>query len=196
MSANPQHHALTERFQAYLKASEALRPGYIASLGAGVSGGKIAEVVPAAPELLSVIYSQVSGTDGGEEEVSLIEFIPGYRLIHIDEYREQLQALNRILEEKKYQGGGLVLPLLANYGGDFICYRRTEEGREQICDLMQDYGELVVMYDSPDSFLDTLCEFYRQEVYFLDEDGFLDCDLIREGEVGAALNPDSQYWTE
>ncbi|WP_162551313.1 SMI1/KNR4 family protein [Paenibacillus tepidiphilus] len=196
MSANTLHHALSERFETYLNYSEGLRPGYIASLGAGVSDAVMAETLQDAPELLKVIYSRVSGTGSDEEQAHLIEFIPGYRLIHMDEYREQLQALTAILEEKEYRAGGLILPLLANYGGDFICYRRTEEGQEQICDLMSDYGELVVMYDSPETFLDTLNEFYRQEVYFLDEDGYLDCDLIREGEVGAELNPDSQYWKE
>ena len=62
--------------------------------------------------------------------------------------------------------------------------------------LLHDYGDLVVMYDSPEKFLETLCEFYKQEVYFLDEEGYLDCDLVTEGEVGAALNPDAKYWSE
>ncbi|MNP77843.1 hypothetical protein D3C76_1753520 [compost metagenome] len=52
------------------------------------------------------------------------------------------------------------------------------------------------MYNSPEKFLETLCEFYKQEAYFLDEDGFLDCDLIKEGEIGTELNPGAQYWSE
>lgn len=30
----------------------------------------------------------------------------------------------------------------------------------------------------------------------MDEEGYLDCDLVLEGEVGAALNPDAKYWSE
>lgn len=190
--------SLTRLFQEYLELSARLRPGYTASLGRGQREGQPAasDIVPDAPELLQAIYSQVSGTSSDEEEPSLIEFIPGYRLIHIQEYAQEIKVLESILEEKGYSGGGTVLPVLTNYGSDFICYYQSEDGTERICDLLHDYGDLVVMYDSPEKFLETLCEFYKQEVYFLDEEGYLDCDLVLEGEVGAALNPSANYWSE
>lgn len=196
MSTHPSNHPLVQHFQEYLSLSAGLRPDYIASLGNGQEGALINEIIPEAPELLKAIYSGVSGTSSEEEEPSLIEFIPGYRLIHIREYEQETEVLAGILQEKGYTGGGTILPILTNYGSDFICYHRSEEGVERICDLLHDYGDLVVMYDTPQKFLETLCEFYKQEVYFLDEDGYLDCDLVKEGEVGAALNPDSQYWSE
>lgn len=194
-------HNLTQKFQEYLQLSDNLRPGYLASLGSGSeekalqlgnAAGNDAEV----PDLLKAIYSAVAGTSSEEEEPSLIEFVPGYRLIHMDEFAEQTKVLEGILESKGHAAEGLVLPILTNYGSDFICYYRSLDGTERICDLLNDFGDLVVMYDSPDKFLDTLSEFYRQEVYFLDEDGYLDCDLIKEGEVGAELNPDAAYWSE
>ncbi|QQZ63334.1 hypothetical protein JI735_13120 [Paenibacillus sonchi] len=190
--------SLTRLFQEYLELSARLRPGYTASLGSGQGEGQpaVSDIVPDAPKLLQAIYSQVSGTSSDEEEPSLIEFIPGYRLIHIQEYAQEIKVLESILEEKGYSGGGTVLPVLTNYGSDFICYYQSEDGTERICDLLHDYGDLVVMYDSPEKFLETLCEFYKQEVYFLDEEGYLDCDLVLEGEVGAALNPSAHYWSE
>lgn len=189
---------LTGKFKEYLELSAELRPGYIASLGQASAGSSaaISKFAPEIPALLQAIYDSVLGTSSEEEEPSLIEFIPGYRLIHIAEYGQEVEVLSGILQEKGYAGGGLVLPLLTNYGSDFICYYRSEDGVEQICDLLHDYGDLVVMYDSPEKFLETLCEFYKQEVYFLDEEGYLDCDLVAEGEVGAALNPDAKYWSE
>jgi hypothetical protein len=189
---------LTSKFQEYLELSAQLRPGYINSLGKAQAGGSTpaSEFVPEVPGLLQAIYDNVLGTSSGEEEPSLIEFIPGYRLIHIDEYGQEMKVLAGILQEKGYTGGGIVLPLLTNYGSDFICYYQSEEGVERVCDQLHDYGDLVVMYDSPEKFLETLCEFYKQEVYFLDEEGYLDCDLVTEGEVGAALNPDAKYWSE
>lgn len=190
--------SLTRLFQEYLELSARLRPGYTASLGNGQGEGQpaVSDIVPDAPELLQAIYSQVSGTSSDEEEPSLIEFIPGYRLIHIQEYAQEVKVLESILQEKGYSGGGTVLPVLTNYGSDFICYYQSEDGTERICDLLHDYGDLVVMCDSPEKFLETLCEFYKQEVYFLDEEGYLDCDLVLEGEVGAALNPSANYWSE
>ncbi|WP_339222365.1 hypothetical protein [Paenibacillus sp. FSL H8-0332] len=189
---------LTGTFQEFLKLSTQLRPGYTASLGKAPAGGSdaILEFTPEVPVLLRAVYDTVLGTGGAEEDPSLLEFIPGYRLIHIGEYGHEVKILSGILQEKGYTGGGIVLPLLTNYGSDFICYYRSEEGVERICDLLHDYGDLVVMYDSPEKFLETLCEFYKQEVYFLDEEGYLDCDLVKEGEVGAALNPDAEYWSE
>ncbi|ASA25857.1 SMI1/KNR4 family protein [Paenibacillus donghaensis] len=189
---------LKPQFEQYLQLSAGLRPEYPGSLGAG-NLDAIREAVGSStelPALLEAVYSLVSGTGSEEEEPSLVEFIPGYRLIHVGEYAEQIQVLAGILEDKGYNGGGTVLPLLTNYGSDFICYFRSADGEERVCDLLHDFGDLAVMYDSPAKFLETLCEFYKQEVYFLDEDGYLDCDLVLEGEVGAAFNPAATYWAE
>lgn len=193
---NMQTNKLIEQFQEYLKLSADLRPDYIASLGKGDNEAKITAIFPEAPELLKAIYSTVSGTSSEEEEPSLIEFIPGYRLIHINEYEAEMKILAGILEEKGHQADGVILPILTNYGSDFICYHKSADGVERVCDLLHDFGDLIVMYESPEKFLETLCEFYKQEVYFLDEEGYLDCDLVKEGEVGAALNPDAKYWSE
>ncbi|MEK5438947.1 MULTISPECIES: hypothetical protein [Paenibacillus] len=191
-----QTNKLTEQFQEYLKLSADLRPDYIASLGNGDNEAEITAIFPEAPELLKAIYNTVSGTSSEEEEPSLIEFIPGYRLIHINEYEAEMKILAGILEEKGHQVDGVILPILTNYGSDFICYYKSADGVERVCDLLHDFGDLIVMYESPEKFLETLCEFYKQEVYFLDEEGYLDCDLVKEGEVGAALNPDAKYWSE
>lgn len=193
---NMQTNKLTEQFQEFLKLSADLRSDYIASLGQGDNEAKITAIFPEAPELLKAIYSTVSGTSSEEEEPSLIEFIPGYRLIHINEYEAELKILAGILEEKGHQVDGVILPILTNYGSDFICYYKSSDDVERVCDLLHDFGDLIVMYESPEKFLETLCEFYKQEVYFLDEEGYLDCDLVKEGEVGAALNPDAKYWSE
>ncbi|MDQ0194133.1 hypothetical protein [Paenibacillus wynnii] len=188
---------LTQKFQEYLNLSAQLRPDYISSLGTSEDGqNTITNLLPETPLLLKAIYSTVSGTSSEEEEPSLIEFVPGYRLIHIDEYAQQMKVLSQILEEKGHEADGLVLPILTNYGSDFICYYRSADGVERVCDLLHDFGDLVVMYESPEKFLETLCEFYKQEVYFLDEEGYLDCDLVKEGEVGAELNPEAKYWSE
>src|SRR5690349_8166170 len=111
---------LSHKFQEYLQLSAQLRPHYIASLGPGTnheSGNartQITTILPDAPELLRGIYSTVAGTSSEEEDPTLVEFIPGYRLIHIDEYAQEMKVLTGILEEKKQNTDGIVLPLLTN----------------------------------------------------------------------------------
>lgn len=102
---NMQTNKLTEQFQEYLNLSADLRPDYIASLGKGDNEAKITAIFPEAPELLKAIYNTVSGTSSEEEEPSLIEFIPGYRLIHINEYEAEMKILAGILEEKRPSSG-------------------------------------------------------------------------------------------
>ena len=127
---------LTAKFQEFLELSAQLRPGYTASLGKAPEGGSaaISEFATGVPALLQAIYNTVLGTSSSEEEPSLIEFIPGYRLIHIGEDGQEVAVLSGIRKEKDYTGGGIVLPLLTNYGSDFICYYRSEDGVERICD--------------------------------------------------------------
>lgn len=187
---------LTQLFKQYLALSEERRPGFIASLGDGRELAELEQVFSETPDLFRAIYTSVSGTGSDVEEAHLIEFIPGYRLIHLAEMKEAMEGLNALLAEKNQQAAGVILPLLTHYGGDFICYHRAPDGAERICDMLRDYGDLTVMYNSPKLFLETLCEFYRQGVYFLDEEGYLDCDLIQEGEVGAERNPGAPYWAE
>lgn len=179
-----------------LRLSEQLRPNYPSSLGNKVSNWedvfKQLNIIP--PEIFRAIYSNFSGTKRDIKEQKLMDFTPGYRLIHILELFDEMNNLANVLNDKGVAKTDIVIPLLANYSSDFICYFRNSLGEERICALMNDCGELIVMHDSPKKFLETICEFYKQGVYFLDADGYLDYDMDREGEVGATINPGVSYW--
>jgi hypothetical protein len=175
----------------FLKLSDHLRPGYSASLGPpdpkwkaklGVSKGS------ALPSLLSVVYATVSGTRRDIADQSLMDFIPGYYLIHIDETahaREVLATRKSRVE---------LFPFLANYSSDYICV--TGGPKQEIRDVMHDWSGSEVMHKSSELFLCTLCEFYRRAVYVLNTDGYLDCDFEAAGACGAELNPGVKYWRE
>jgi hypothetical protein len=45
-------------------------------------------------------------------------------------------------------------------------------------------------------FPETICAFYKGGVYYLDDDGYLDCDFDKQGKIGAILNQDIDYWIE
>lgn len=188
---------LSDQVEQFLNLSSRLRPAYIPSLGSHQEASvSIGDILPEVPVLLMALYGRVAGTRREIEDQTLMDFMPGYRLIHLEEYEQEMQQLSELLLNRHKEPGEIVLPLLTNYASDYICYRRSAEGVEQICDLLlADHDDLEVLHASPEKFMETLCAFYEQQVYYLDDEGYLDYDLVREGEVGAALNPDVAYWS-
>ena len=183
-------------FKESLKLAGQLRPTYPQSLGnrTEIWEDILKKLVCNIPEIYSVIYGNVSGTMRNIKKQDLMDYTPGYRLIHIIELPEEKKNLDRVLNNKDYAEGELVLPLLTNYSNDFICYHLSSKGEEHICTLMHDEGNLILMYENPKKFLETICEFYKQGVYFLDSDGYLDYVMDKEGAVGSKLNPGVDYW--
>lgn len=182
-------------FMESLKLAEQLRPQYPRSLGKADRWEDILKkLVSNVPEIYYAIYNNVLGTKRDIKEQELMDYMPGYRLIHILEFAEEKENLDSIISNDAFVEDEFVLPLLVNYSNDHICYYRTSRGEEYICTVMHDEGELVTMYQTPKKFLETICEFYKQGVYFLDRDGYLDYDIDKEGEIGAKLNPGLCYW--
>jgi len=183
-------------FKESLKLAGQLRPKYPQSLGDKTYKWEdtVKEFVSNIPEIYSVIYSNVSGTKRNIKEQDIMDYTPGYRLIHISELPEEKKKLDSVLNHKGDVDGEVVLPLLSNYSNDFICYHLSPNGTENICELMHDDGDLMLMNESPMKFLETVCEFYKQTVYLLDSDGYLDYDMDKEGLVGSNLNLGVRYW--
>lgn len=50
------------------------------------------------------------------------------------------------------------------------------------------------LYNSLTSLFEVIAACYEQDVFFLDEDGFLDCDYKRFSELSGQYNPDIDYW--
>jgi len=51
-----------------------------------------------------------------------------------------------------------------------------------------------VMHDEERRFYDTISQFYREQVFFLDEDGYLDDASEKYLQIGQQLNPGVPYW--
>ncbi len=190
---------LGELFALYLRLSADLRVDYPGSLG--VSASEWEDVVSPSgahiPRILVTAYNQVSGTKGAIEDQSLMDFIPGYRLIHIAEYRDHDRALREVLRGFHLKPRGSVFPILTNYSSDYV-YVQCDERRnaEQIGCILHDAGELVTMHETPEDFLKTLCAFYENGVYHLDEDAYLDYNFEKQEEIGTRINPGIHYWTD
>lgn len=188
---------LKELFAEYLKRSDELRPGYLSSLGASQNDwlATIKNVCASnnPPELLQTIYCMVSGTRRTVSNQTLMDFIPGYRLIHISELEEESHIVDSwtSLQFEKNK----LIPILCNYSSDYLCLSAANSF-QRIYRFAHDESGPELMYGSSVSFLRTLCAFYEENVYFLDKNGFLDYSFEKEGLIGAEQNPEIMYWKQ
>ena len=180
---------MEDLFIAFLQRSEKLRPGYVNSLGKATSLPEVIYDVRY-PELLKVIYQQVSGTKSNIIDQKYMDFIPGYYLIHIDEYGDSLELQKQIVEEFSDKR---LIPILRNYSSDFVS---LDVDSGSIYLVYHDDDEIYKIYENGSNFLQTLTAFYEQKVYFLDNDNYLDYDADLEYTVAHHLNPSIDYWAE
>lgn len=126
-----------------------------------------------------------------------MDFLPGYRLIHIEGLEKEYHTLLQLLElEDVYEAQiEMTIPLLADYSSSHIFYAKTADNKEAIFHFAPDDG-LQKMHNSIELFFLTIIAFYTKNVFYLDNNGFLDYDFEREGIIGAALNPGIEYWLE
>jgi hypothetical protein len=134
------------------------------------------------PELAQAIYATVAGTPRNIEAQELMDLVPGYRLIHVDE----LQAAHDVVRRRS--GRNDLFPILGDYAASFIC-----TGASSVFDL-DDLGDVIEMRKSGHLFLRAIAECYESGVYFLDPDGYLDYDARAEQLIGLRLNPGLAYW--
>ena len=183
-------------FTEFIVLSSKLRKGYRESLGKKDIHWEevLKSIVTDIPDFFRNIYDNVSGTKRSIQEQELFDFIPGYRLIHILE----LESENNVLKERTKWDDQIqkVIPFLANYSSDYICYVKMADGKECVVSIMHDSPDVVVMHSNTARFLETICAFYKDGVYYLDDDGYLDYDFDKQGKIGAKLNQNIDYWNE
>jgi hypothetical protein len=183
---------LKELFDEFIELSKELRPEYPDSLGKSKEDWiQVFENFSKTPELFKVVYSSIQGTKREIANKSLMDFIPGFRLIHIEELVQEKKNLDKL---NVYEKGSLILPLLINYSSDYFCYVENCEDASGIYLFMHDECSLNLVYRTAEKFLESAIEFYKQHAYYLDNDGFLDYDFQKEGSIGASINPEVKYW--
>ena len=187
---------INDLFNEFIALSDGLRRDYSTSLSKRNDDWKekLYKINPDIPELFKTIYSTVSGTKRNIQQQELMDFVPGYRLIHIDELETNMNTLDMFLNSFDTLEYELILPLLGNYSSDYICYLRTKTKDEYIGLIMHDSNDIEVMHKSIIDFLTTICAFYKNSVYFLDENGYLDYDIEKECSIGSSINKNIEYW--
>lgn len=188
-----------ELFVEFISLSDQMRCGYKTSLGIPHQSWEkiLTNINHSVPQIYQEIYSTFAGTRRDLKEQKLMDFIPGYRLIHIEELETEYDAflhmsgLNAICEKQIETAA----PLLADYASNYICYVNKRDSTEAIFSYSPK-GGFVEMHRSLETVFKTVITFYQEDVYFLDNDGFLDYDFEKAGAIGKTLNPGITYWTE
>lgn len=92
----------------------------------------------------------------------------------------------------------LQLPIFTSFNGEFLALNLKGEGFLVYCSTSDfEIDTKVTMYDSITSFVETTIEFYKQDMYEIDEDGILQLNFDKYDkymEIGERMNPKSDYW--
>lgn len=177
-------------FEKFLQKSGEMRKGYIKSLEPPDKNfrEKWRKQFPHIPAFFEEIYAVCNGTKRDISEQMYFDFLPGVRLMQVDEIIEDYER-----DFKDFDEYGVVIPFLENYGGEYYAYAAAGD-RECVVLLMD--GEIEEIHYTVGDFWKTVIAFYDEGVYFLDEDGYLSYDEEREGEIGSRLNEKISYWKE
>ena len=172
----------------FLCKSEKLRNGYVKSLETVDENfsEKWLKHFSYIPTFFEEIYSVCNGTRQDISEQKFFDFLPGYRLMQVDEilsYYEQTF--------KSFSEYDKIIPFLTDYSRCCYAYA-VNKGKECIV-LLTDEG-IELIHSKISDFWDTIVAFYDENVYFLDEDGYLSYDYDMEGEIGKKYNKDISYW--
>ena len=162
--------------------SDSLRPGYSDSIGYD-SGGHKEPLTIEADDTVTQLYRHLDGTPRQSPYQSKMDLFPNYRIIHRNEIAECVDQVKALCE------GGF--PLFADYSGNFIGILEAKVVAVTVEDPLP-----TLMHMSIDDFFITQIQFYKENVYSLDNHGFLESDFTLEDEVGLRLNPQCAYWSE
>ncbi len=179
---------MKKEIEDFYQKSEALRNGYLRTLNEADYEllQKFQKMVPDISEMFFDMYSISNGTDFDIKDQRFFDFIPGFRLMKLEEIIKNYTENN--INSDKYD---IILPFLNDYAGCYFAYGK-KANIEHIVYISEEGIEVV--HNSVDDFWTTINAFYDEKVYYLDEDGYLSYDFDLEGEVGKRLNPKIAYW--
>jgi hypothetical protein len=122
-----------------------------------------------------------------------MHLLPGFYLSSLEEARTNYEAFRG---DRRWDTEWL--PVLANGGGDFLavtCSARPDL-RGQIIHFRIEESEHPVEYLSVGRMLETVAAAYREGVYFVDADGYLEMDDSVFDDLASRLNPDVAWWQD
>ncbi len=175
-------------FDVFLCKSENLRNGYARSLETVDANFSVKwlEHFATISAFFSEIYTVCNGTKYDISEQIFFDFLPGYRLMQIDEILDVYEQIFKNCSEYDK-----IIPFLTDYSG---CYYAYAINNDKECIVLSTNEGIELIHSEISDFWDTIVAFYDENVYFLDEDGYLSYDYEMEGEIGKKYNKDVSYW--
>ena len=175
-------------FEHVIKTAITQRPNMEKSIGyctiVSESSGTVGISIPS---VLSDMYSMVTGTLESIDDQSVMDIIPGLRLIHHTELHNEIRLFS-----EKYTDLIHHIPFLADYSS---CYVTVDASDGAVYRVAPEYGTSKVAL-SLDGFWETVLACYQNQAFFLDDEGYLDFDFEVEGHIGLRMNPNCEYWME
>lgn len=121
-----------------------------------------------------------------------IAFMPGFFFLPIE---EAVDNYNSFKKDKEWNESWF--PFMANGGGDFFVVNCKDDnmarGASVIGFMLNEEGH-EVEYLSVTSMINTIYECYERGIYFLDKDGYIEVDLVKEAIVANVINPGLERW--
>ena len=137
------------------------------------------------PPQLSFIYSIVAGTEQMIDDQSLLDIVPGLRIIDKEELQKEIRRFSLFYTDLTDH-----IPFLAD---DSSCYISLNTNDGCVYRVAAEYGTSKVS-NSMEDYWNTILRCYKEGAFFLDSDGYLDADFEKEGEIGKAINSACEYW--
>ena len=172
-----------------IKAIELQRPGYAASVSytADVSYSPVE-----LPDNLMAVFSFVKGTPHEIANQTMMDFLPGHRLMCATEIpivRERLQEFYGVDELFDVRSR---TPFLTNYSSDYYLTDDDDNG----VFWLDHQGGVSLVSPNLDTFLFTTLRCFEQSAYRMGSDGLLDVDDELEQQIGVKLNPGCDFWLD
>ena len=163
-----------------------LRPGLPA---VAIERALLEAGLTALPEL-ELVYSWRNGTStAGVASIDDIQIFPGFYFLSLEDAIANYRAF---VTDSRWSKGWL--PVFANGGGDFYVVDVGPSGTNSVRHFRIDESEHPVEFSSLGAMLVTLAHAFRNEVFFVDSNGYLEMDDRVYGNLGAELNPGIDWW--
>lgn len=140
------------------------------------------------PPFFMDIYTNCNGTEADESKTELYDFIPNFRLLKI---QVAMDLQGKFVNLYSLEKDTLIIPFLASKNGEYICYRNHNDVEDFV--YISD-GKITKIYDSIDSFWNTLCQGYDEKIYGIDFKSSLSADQNKVRDIAKQNNPNSDFW--
>ncbi len=110
-------------------------------------------------------------------------FFPGFYFIPI---ARSIFFYNNYKDDSRWNKNWF--PIFANGGGDFYCVDCSDKNKSPIVEFMLDYDDEVV-HDSILNMLKTIDQCYKEKVYYVDDENYLEIDdYKKENSIRKRIN--------